>query len=184
MGNGAEKLGGAFLFVLSSSPPQRASLLWKGGAPVRKLGRRIAFWRSQNMRSKREIGDFCGAGRPRPAKSIRWMEWRAGVVAPHRWAEALFTSYVLLRKTQFSVSLRLTAPFTAQPLAALPPYGCGVPLAGKRGLWSDNGTSSAQKPSLPKGGGPPDAVRWRGDSAGNSFPSYGSSSRVEVRRRR
>ena len=28
------------------------SLLLKGGAPVRKLGRRIAFWRSQNMRSK------------------------------------------------------------------------------------------------------------------------------------
>ena len=36
-----------------TSPPQRASLLLKGGAPVRKLGRRIAFWRSQNMRSKR-----------------------------------------------------------------------------------------------------------------------------------
>ncbi len=87
------------------------SLLLKGGAPVRTLGRRIVFWRSQNVRSKQGVRDFCGAGRPRPAKSIRWREWRAGVVAPHGWAETLFTSYVLLRKTQSSVSLRLTAPF-------------------------------------------------------------------------
>ena len=86
----------------------------KGGAPVRKLGRRIVFWRSQNVRSKRGLRDFCGAGRPRPAKLIRWMEWRAGVVAPHGWTEALFTSYVLLRKTQSSPSLRLTAPFKVQ----------------------------------------------------------------------
>ena len=57
--------------------------------------------------------------------------------------KTLFTAYVLLRKTQSSVSLRLIAPFTAQPLAALPPYGCGVPLAGKRGLWSGNETVCA-----------------------------------------
>ncbi len=64
--------------------------------------------------------------------------------------KTLFTSYVLLRKTQSSVSLRLTAPFTAQPLAALPPYGCGVPLAGKRGLWSRNGPVCDKKPSSPR----------------------------------
>ena len=46
--------------------------------------------------------------------------------------KTLFTSYVLLRKTQSSVSLRLTAPF-------------------KRGLWSSNGPASAKKPPSPAG---------------------------------
>ena len=32
------------------------------------------------------------------------------------------------------------------------------------GLWSRNGPVCTEKPPLPKGGGPPDAVRWRGDS--------------------
>ena len=32
------------------------------------------------------------------------------------------------------------------------------------GLWSRDGPASAGKPPLLKGGGPPDKVRWRGDS--------------------
>ena len=47
--------------------------------------------------------------------------------------KTLFTAYVLLRKTQSSVSLRLTAPF-------------------KRGLWSGNETVCVEKPPLAKGG--------------------------------
>ncbi len=50
--------GGAFLFVLSSSPPQRTSLLLKGGAPVRTLGRRIVFRRRRNVRSKQGFANL------------------------------------------------------------------------------------------------------------------------------
>ena len=48
-----------------------------------------------------------------------------------QFCKSLFTAYVLLRKTQSSVSLRLTAPF-------------------KRGLWSNNETVRAEKPPSPR----------------------------------
>ena len=48
--------------------------------------------------------------------------------------------YTECRRTQ-SLSNLTVAALTAQPLAALPPYGCGVPFTGSERLVKDHSTA-------------------------------------------
>ncbi len=59
---------------------------------------------------------------PNPYKPVR---------LNHQIATACFASLAMTNRVAFCVIARRAQPdVAAQPLAALPPYGCGVPLAG------------------------------------------------------
>ena len=93
---------------------------------MRTLGRRIAFWRSQNMRSKRGVGDFCGA-------------------------ETLITPYVLLRKTQSSVSFA-DSSFHCAAVGGSAALRMRRPPCGEKGPLERQRNSLRLKAPLAKGG--------------------------------
>ena len=61
------------------------------------------------------------------------MRCRTGGSIRNRNTAGTCNSYRLPAKTHKPIAS--VAALTAQPLAALPPYGCGVPLAGSERLW-------------------------------------------------
>ena len=110
------------------------------------VGLPVTRCRGADSRARRKAAD-----QHRPALKWKWPKvcHCEGALRPWQSREGSAVSYRLPLK--WHAPIASVAALTAQPLAALPPYGCGVPLAGsdRLGGWQYCGTNSvAQCPQI------------------------------------